>query len=90
MEINEFRLRRLDAFVDLFVQVLRLRGRAGLLDLEHVSLDGSKVEANAGTHEAMSHGRMEEEDDRGTGLRSGQTGPRLPTFLPTRAPQGPR
>jgi hypothetical protein len=33
--------------VGLFIQVLRLCGRAGLLDLEHVSLDGSKVEANA-------------------------------------------
>jgi transposase len=59
--INEFRLRHLDAFVDLFVQVLRLCGRAGLLDLEHVSLDGSKVEANASKHKAMSYGRMEEE-----------------------------
>jgi transposase len=55
--INEFRLRHLDAFVDLFVQVLRLGGRAGLLDLEHVSLDGSKVEANASKHKAMSYGR---------------------------------
>jgi transposase len=59
--INEFRLRHLDAFVDLFVQVLRLCGRAGLLDLEHVSLDGSKIEANASKHKAMSYGRMEQE-----------------------------
>jgi transposase len=29
--INEFRLRHLDAFVDLFVQLLMLCGRAGLL-----------------------------------------------------------
>jgi transposase len=62
--INEFRLRHLDAFVDLFVQVLRLCGRAGLLDLEHVSLDGSKVEANASKHKAMSYGRMEQEVER--------------------------
>jgi len=59
--INEFRLRHLDAFVDLFVQVLRLCGRAGLLDLEHVSVDGSKVEANASRHKAMSYERMESE-----------------------------
>jgi transposase len=55
--INEFRLRHLDAFVDLSVQVLRLGGRAGLPDLEHVSLDGSKVETNASKHKAMSCGR---------------------------------
>jgi hypothetical protein len=30
--INEFRLRHLDAFVDLFVQVLRLCGRGGLIN----------------------------------------------------------
>ncbi len=59
--INEFRVRHLDAFVTLFTQVLRLCGRAGLLDLEHVSVDGSKIEANASKHKAMSHGRMEEE-----------------------------
>jgi len=62
--INEFRLRHLDAFVDLFVRVLRLCGRAGLLDLEHVSLDGTKVQANASKHKAMSYGRMEGEIER--------------------------
>ena len=56
--INEFRLSHLESFVELFVQVLDLCGRAGLLDLEHVSLDGSKVEANASKHKAMSYGRM--------------------------------
>lgn len=62
--INEFRLRHLEAFEDVFVQVLRLCGRAGLLDLEHVSLDGTKVEANASKHKAMSYGRMEGEVER--------------------------
>jgi transposase len=56
--INEFRLRHLDALPQLFVQVLQLCDRAGLLKLEHVSLDGSKVNANASKHKAMSHGRM--------------------------------
>lgn len=62
--INDFRARHLDALPDLFVQVLRLCGRAGLVDLEHVALDGSKVDANASKHKAMSHGRMEEEIER--------------------------
>ena len=32
--------------------------------LEHVSLDGSKVNANASKHKAMSHGRMKSEIER--------------------------
>jgi hypothetical protein len=55
--INEFRLRHLDGFVDLFVQVLRLCGRAGLIRLEHVALDGSKVDANASKH-LSSHSKI--------------------------------
>jgi hypothetical protein len=35
--------------------------RADLLDLEHVSLDGLKIEASGSKHEAMSQGRMEAE-----------------------------
>jgi len=62
--INEFRTRHLRALPELFVQVFRLCGRAGLVDLEHVALDGSKVDANASKHKAMSHGRMEEEIER--------------------------
>jgi transposase len=62
--INEFRLRHLGALPQLFVQVLRLCDRAGLLKLEHVSLDGSKVHANASKHKAMSHSRMVSEIER--------------------------
>lgn len=62
--VNEFRLRHLDALPQLFVQVVALCDRAGLLKLEHVSLDGSKVKANASKHKAMSHGRMESEVER--------------------------
>jgi hypothetical protein len=45
----------------LFLQVLRLCGRAGLVDLEHIALDGSKVQGNASKHKAMSYERMERE-----------------------------
>jgi len=48
----------LDALPQLFVEVLQLCDRAGLLKLEHVSLDGSKINANASKHKAMSNGRM--------------------------------
>jgi hypothetical protein len=39
--------------------VLRLCQKAGLVKLGHVSLDGTKVHANASKHKAMSYGRME-------------------------------
>lgn len=57
--IAEFRKRHLDALVGLFVQVLCICQKAGLVKLGHVSLDGTKVKANASKHKAMSYGRME-------------------------------
>ena len=57
--IAEFRKRHLGALVGLFVQVLRICQKAGLVKLGHVSLDGTKVKANASKHKAMSYGRME-------------------------------
>ena len=57
--IAAFRQRHLTALADLFVQVLQLCQKAGLVKLGHVSLDGTKVKANASKHKAMSYGRME-------------------------------
>lgn len=57
--IAEFRKRHLKAIAGLFVEVLRLCQKAGLVKLGHVSLDGTKVKANASKHKAMSYGRME-------------------------------
>jgi transposase len=56
--IAEFRKRHLAALSDLFVQVLRLCQRAGLVKLGHVALDGTKIKANASKHKAMSYGRL--------------------------------
>ena len=39
--------------------MLALCKKAGLVKLGHVSLDGTKVKANASKHKAMSYGRME-------------------------------
>jgi transposase len=58
--INTFRKRHLMALGDLFVQVLKLCQRAGMVQLGHVALDGTKVKANASKHKAMSYGRMRE------------------------------
>jgi transposase len=56
--ISDFRLVHLDALAGLFVQVLRLCQKAGLVSLGTVALDGTKVKANASKHKAMSHERM--------------------------------
>ena len=55
--IANFRRRHLKALSDLFVQVLKLCRAAGLVKLGHVALDGTKVQANASVHKAMSYGR---------------------------------
>jgi len=60
--ISEFRKRHLKALGRLFVQVLLLCEKAGLVKLGHVALDGTKVKANASRHKAMSYGRMGERE----------------------------
>jgi transposase len=59
-----FRQTHLAALAALFVQVLRLCQRAGLVTLGQVALDGTKVLANASKHKAMSYGRMTETEQR--------------------------
>jgi len=56
--IGEFRQRFTAELVALFAQVLRLCQEAGLVRLGHISLDGTKMRANASRHKAMSYGRM--------------------------------
>ena len=58
--ISEFRKEHLSALSGLFVQVLALCQRAGLVKLGHVALDGTKVKANASRHKAMSYRRMQD------------------------------
>ena len=62
--ISEFRRRHLQALADLFLQVLRLCQRSGMVKLGHVAIDGSKIKSNASKHKAMSYGRMQEEEKR--------------------------
>lgn len=58
--IAKFRRRHHKALAGLFVNVLRLCQEAGLAKLGHVSIDGTKVKANASKHKAMSYERMVE------------------------------
>ena len=60
--ISEFRKRHLKAVAGLFVQVLQLAEKAGLVKLGHVALDGTKIKANASKHKAMSYQRMKKRE----------------------------
>jgi transposase len=62
--ISDFRKIHLKALKGLFVQVLRLCQKAGLVKLGHVALDGTKMKANASKHKAMSYDRMTKEEAR--------------------------
>jgi hypothetical protein len=59
--ISEFRRIHLPSLAALFVQVLVLCQRAGMVKLGHVALDGTKIKANASKHKAMSYERMKKE-----------------------------
>lgn len=53
--INEFRKRFRDSIGELFVQILLITQEAGWLKIGHVSLDGTKIKANASKHKALSY-----------------------------------
>jgi transposase len=60
--ISEFRRENLPALSRLFVQLLALCAEAGLVKLGHVALDGTKVQANASKHKAMSYEWMKKRE----------------------------
>ena len=60
----EFRRRHLEDFQALFVEVVRLAQELGLARLGKLSIDGTKVRANASKRKAMSYDRMQEEEKR--------------------------
>lgn len=55
---SDFRERHLAALQALFPRVVRLAQRLGLVKLEQVAQDGTKVLANASKHRAMSYQRL--------------------------------
>ncbi|HEV3261601.1 MAG TPA: IS1182 family transposase [Gemmataceae bacterium] len=62
--ISDFRKIHLDAFVEVFADVLRLAGAAGMVQLGNLATDGTKVVGNASRHKAMSYGYMKKEEQR--------------------------
>ena len=59
--ISDFRKIHQAAFRPLFVEVLRLAGEMGMVQLGNLSTDGTKMGANASRHKAMSFGYMDKE-----------------------------
>lgn len=57
--IAHFRSRFLVQIQELFVQVLGLAVAAGVLQVEDISLDGTKIHADASKSKAVSHQRLE-------------------------------
>src|SRR5215475_8138290 len=62
--ISDFRKLHLEAFREVFVQVLRIAGEAGMVKLGNLSTDGTKIQGNASRHKAMSYGYMKKEGER--------------------------
>jgi transposase len=60
--ISDFRRLHLPVLAQMFTQVLQLCNKAGLVKLGHVAIDGTKLQANASKHKAMSYNRMEEKE----------------------------
>src|SRR5690554_7799773 len=62
--ISEFRRRHHKTLGELLVQTIKMSDKAGLVKLEHISVDGTKIKANASKHSAMSYGYMKKEEKR--------------------------
>src|SRR5713226_7355910 len=60
--IASFRQTHLQNLAGLFMQALQLCEKAGLVKLGHVAIDGTKLQANASKHKAMSYERMNEKE----------------------------
>ena len=62
--ISNFLLLHREQFDCIFQQILQQAEEFGLVKLEHVALDGSKIHANASRHKAMSYQRMCEKTEK--------------------------
>jgi transposase len=59
--ISDFRKIHTAALKPLFLEVLRIAGEMGMVQLGNLSTDGTKMGANASRHKAMSYGYMDKE-----------------------------
>ena len=64
VSLSRFRKNHLKDLAGLFAQVLKLCQEAGLVKMGHVSIDGTKIKANASRHKAMSWDRLNKEEEK--------------------------
>lgn len=62
--ISDFRKNHQAAMKPLFLEVLRVAGELGMVQLGNLSTDGTKIEADASRHKAMSYGYMTKDLER--------------------------
>ena len=62
--ISDFRKLHMKELEGLFVQVLKLCQKAGLVELGHIGSDGTEVKAKAGRQKGSSYCRMKKEEQR--------------------------
>lgn len=62
--INQFRKENLEALKGLFVQVLLMAHFMGYVKVGNISIDGSKIHADASKSKAVSYGRIEQMEKR--------------------------
>ena len=62
--LARFRQRNTEEIKRLFKETVLFCARLGMVNLGHVSLDGTKLKANTSKHKAMSYGRMKQEEKR--------------------------
>jgi len=62
--INQFRKENLETLKGLFVQVLMIADMMGYVKLGNVSIDGSKIHADASKSKAVSYGRILQMEER--------------------------
>ena len=60
--LNKFRTTHREALGNLLVQTVRLARKVGLAPMNQVAVDGTRIQANASKHSAMSYDRMLEKE----------------------------
>jgi transposase len=58
-----FRSRHMEELKGLFIQVLKLCQKAGLVKLGHVAIDGTRMKANASKSESLTYAKMKKTDE---------------------------
>jgi transposase len=62
--LSDCRQLHLEAFKEVFVQVVRLAAAAGLVKWGNVATEGTKIQGHASRHKAMSYGYMQQAGER--------------------------